>query len=336
MKIAKIIYLSKNWKNKSGKSNKDKVSSQESTFSERSKSQHSVNTCSMRAAEKRMTDTQPGLPDQIKATEMKFFRRTAGYTLLDRKRNEEILEQLEVESVEEKISRYKFNWLDHVRRMENSRIPKIMIQYKPRGHRRPGRPFRRLLDGAETVEKLLSSSLLSKNLKVIIYKTVILPVVLYGCETWTLILREEQRLRVFEDKVLRKIFGAKRDEVTGEWRKLHNAELYAFYSSPDIIRNIESRRLRWAGHVARMGESRNAYSVSWETGGKKTIGEAETRTSHGNEVDLGGDMWRDYTRQDGPMQSRCGTPKSEREDREDHVSDGLTCLPKRRENNVRG
>ncbi|KAJ4433726.1 hypothetical protein ANN_16037 [Periplaneta americana] len=81
---------------------------------------------------------------------LKGSKRTAGYTLLDRKRNEEILEQLEVESVEEKITRYKFNWLDHVRRMENSRIPKIMMQYKPRGHRRPGRPLRRLLDGAET------------------------------------------------------------------------------------------------------------------------------------------------------------------------------------------
>ncbi|KAJ4428741.1 hypothetical protein ANN_25734 [Periplaneta americana] len=100
-----------------------------------------------------------------------------------------------------------------------------------------------------------------KNLKVRIYKTVILPVVLYGSETWILTLREEHRLRVFENKVLRKIFGAKRDEVTGEWRKLHNAELHALYSSPDIIRNIKSRRLKWAGHVARMGESRNAYSV---------------------------------------------------------------------------
>ncbi|KAJ4445442.1 hypothetical protein ANN_07247 [Periplaneta americana] len=100
-------------------------------------------------------------------------------------------------------------------------------------------------------EKLLSSSLLSKNLKVRIYKTVTLPVVLYGCETWTLTLREEHRLRVFENKVLRKIFGAKRDEVTGEWRKLHNTELHSLYSSPDIIRNIKSRRLRWAGHVAR-------------------------------------------------------------------------------------
>ncbi|KAJ4438690.1 hypothetical protein ANN_14637 [Periplaneta americana] len=85
-----------------------------------------------------------------------------------------------------------------------------------------------------SVEKHLSSSLLSKNLKVRIYKTVILPVVLYGCETWTLTLREEQRLRVFENKFPRKIFGAKRDEVTGEWRKLHNTELQALYSSPDI------------------------------------------------------------------------------------------------------
>ncbi|KAJ4441521.1 hypothetical protein ANN_11377 [Periplaneta americana] len=103
--------------------------------------------------------------------------------------------------------------------------------------------------------------LLSKNLKVRIYKTIILPVVLYGCETWTLTLREKQRLRVFENKVLRKIFVAKRDEVTGEWRKLHNVELHALYASPDIIGNIKSRRLTWAGHVACMGESRNGYRV---------------------------------------------------------------------------
>ncbi|KAJ4444094.1 hypothetical protein ANN_05883 [Periplaneta americana] len=94
-----------------------------------------------------------------------------------------------------------------------------------------------------SVEKLLSSSLLSKNLKIRIYKTVILPVVLYECEMWTLTLRGELRLRVFENKVLRKILGAKRDDVT-EWRKLHNTELHALYSSPDIIRNIKSRRLR--------------------------------------------------------------------------------------------
>jgi hypothetical protein len=107
----------------------------------------------------------------------------------------------------------------------------------------------------------LSSSLLSKNVKIKIYRTVILPVVLYGCESWSLTLREEWRLRVFENKVLRRIFGPKRDEVTGEWRRLHNKELYALYSSPNIIRVIKSRRLRWAGHVARMGERRGSSSV---------------------------------------------------------------------------
>ncbi|KAJ4434646.1 hypothetical protein ANN_23210 [Periplaneta americana] len=138
-----------------------------------------------------------------------------------------------------------------------------------------------------SVEKLLSSSLLSKNLKVRIYKTVILPVLLYGCETWTLTLREEHRLRVFENKVLRKIFGAKRDEVTGEWRKLHNAELHALYSSPDIIRNIKSRRLRWAGHVARMGESRNAYRVLvGRPEGKIPLGRPRRRWEDNIKMDL--------------------------------------------------
>jgi len=86
------------------------------------------------------------------------------------------------------------------------------------------------------------------------HRHIILPVVLYGCETWSLTLREEHRLRVFENRVLRRIFGPKRDEVTGEWRKLHNEELHILYSSPNIIRQIKSRRMRWAGHVARMGE----------------------------------------------------------------------------------
>jgi hypothetical protein len=106
---------------------------------------------------------------------------------------------------------------------------------------------------------LLSSSLLSKNGNIKIYRTIILPVVLCGCERWSLTLREECRLRVFENKVLRRIFGPKRDQVTGEWRRLHNKELYALYSSPNIIRVIKSRKLRWAGHVARMGEKRGAY-----------------------------------------------------------------------------
>jgi hypothetical protein len=103
-----------------------------------------------------------------------------------------------------------------------------------------------------SVQNLLSSRLISKNLKIKIYKTVILPVVLYGCETWSLTLREERRLRVFENRVLRKIFGPKREEV-GSCRILHIDELHDLYSSPNIVRVIKSRRMRWAGHVARMG-----------------------------------------------------------------------------------
>jgi hypothetical protein len=86
-----------------------------------------------------------------------------------------------------------------------------------------------------------------ENIKIRIYKTIILPVVLYGCETWSLTLRDEHRLRVFENRVLRRIFGPKRDEVTGRWRKLHNEEFRDLYSLPSIIRIIKSRRMRWAG-----------------------------------------------------------------------------------------
>ena len=85
------------------------------------------------------------------------------------------------------------------------------------------------------MQNLLSSSLLSKNLKIEIYRTIILPVVLYGCETWSLTLRKEHRLRVFESRVLRRIFGPKRGGVTGEWRKLHNEELNDLYCSLNIV-----------------------------------------------------------------------------------------------------
>jgi hypothetical protein len=130
----------------------------------------------------------------------------------------------------------------------------------------------------------LSSLLLSRNVKVKIYKTT---VVLYGCETWSVTLREEHRLRVFEDRVLRRIFRPKRDEVTGEWRKLYNEELHIFYSSPDIIRHIKSRRMMWTGHVARMGEGRNVYRVLvGRPEGKRPLGRPRRRWEDGIRMDL--------------------------------------------------
>jgi hypothetical protein len=143
-----------------------------------------------------------------------------------------------------------------------------------------------------SVQNLLSSSLLSKSVKIKIYRTVILPVVLNGCETWSLTFREECRLRVFENKVLRRIFGPKRDEVTGERRRLHNKELYALYSSRNIIRVIKSRRLRWAGHVARMGERRGAYRVLVvKPEGRKPLGRPRRRWEANIKMDLREVRW---------------------------------------------
>jgi hypothetical protein len=111
-------------------------------------------------------------------------------------------------------------------------------------------------------------------------------VVLYGYETWSLTLKEEHRLRVFENRVLRRIFGPKRDEVTGEWRKLHNEELHILYSFPNI-RQIKSRRMRWAGHVARMGEERKVYKVFvGKPEGKRPLGRPRRRWEDGIRMDL--------------------------------------------------
>jgi hypothetical protein len=145
-----------------------------------------------------------------------------------------------------------------------------------------------------SVQSLLSSRLLSKNLKLRIYKTIIVPVFLYGCETWSLTLREEHRLRVFENRVLRRIFGPKWDEVTGEWRKLHNKELHDLYSSPSIIRIIKSRRMRLVGHVARTGEKRNAYRLQvGKPEGKIPLGRPRRRWVNNIRMDLGEVEWGD-------------------------------------------
>jgi hypothetical protein len=123
-----------------------------------------------------------------------------------------------------------------------------------------------------------ASCLLSRNVEVKIYKTIILPVVLDGCETWSFTLRYEHRLRVFENRVLRRIYGPKRDEVTGEWRKMYNEELHILYSSPDIIWHIKPRRMGWAGHVARMGEKRKVCRILvGKPEGKRPLGRPRIR-----------------------------------------------------------
>jgi hypothetical protein len=131
-----------------------------------------------------------------------------------------------------------------------------------------------------SVQNILSSRLLPKNIKIRIYKTIILPVVLYGCGTWSLTLREEDRLRV-----LRRIFGQKRDEG---WRKLHNEELHNLYSSPSIIRMNKSRRMRWAVHVTLMGEKRNAYRILvGKPEGKRPLGRPRRGWVDNIKIDLG-------------------------------------------------
>ena len=137
--------------------------------------------------------------------------------------------------------------------------------------------------GAES----LSSKLLSKNLKIKIYRTIILPVVLYGCETWSLTLREERKLRVFENMVLRRIFGPRMDEVRGEWRRLHNEVLNDLYCSPNIVRVIKSRRMRRAGHVGHMDEERGVYRVLvGKPEGRRTLGRRRRRWVDNIRLDL--------------------------------------------------
>jgi hypothetical protein len=131
-------------------------------------------------------------------------------------------------------------------------------------------------------------------LKTRIYKTIILPVVMYGCKTWSLTLREEHRLRVFENRVLRRIFGPKSDDVTGEWSKLHNEELHDLYSSPSIIRIIKSRRMGWSDHVARMGEKRIAYRLLvGKPEGKGPLGRPRRRWVDNIRMDLAEVGWGD-------------------------------------------
>jgi len=143
------------------------------------------------------------------------------------------------------------------------------------------------------VQNLLSSRLLPKILKIKIYRTTTLPVVLYGCETWSLTLREERRLRGFENRELRRVIGPKTDEVIGEWRKLHNEKLNDLYTLPNIVRVVKSRRMIWAGHVAHMGENRGVHRVLvGKPEGKRPLGRPIRRWEDNIKMDLqevGGD-----------------------------------------------
>jgi len=137
-----------------------------------------------------------------------------------------------------------------------------------------------------SVQNLLSSSLLSKNIKIKIHRSKTLPIVLYGCENWSLNLREKHRLRVFKNRVLKKIFGSKTDEVTGEWRKLHNEELNDLYFSLNIIRVIKWRRMRWAVHVESMGRAEVHTGFWWGILRKEPLERPRIRWEDNNKMDI--------------------------------------------------
>jgi hypothetical protein len=126
-----------------------------------------------------------------------------------------------------------------------------------------------------------------KNLKIKIYRTIILPVVLYGCETWSLKFREERKPKVLENRVLGRLFGPKKDDVTREWRKLHNVELNYHYYSPNIVRVIKSGRMIWVGHVACIGVSKAVYRVLMgKPEGKSPLGRSRCRREDNMKMDL--------------------------------------------------
>jgi len=144
------------------------------------------------------------------------------------------------------------------------------------------------------VQNLFASSLLSKNIKITICRITVVPVTLYGYEIWSPTLREERRLRVFENRVLRRLFGPKKDEVKGEWRKLDKEELNDLHSSPNTIWVIKSRIMSWTGHVAHMGERRGVYRVLvGKAEGRRPLGRPKRRWEDNIKMDLQEVGWGD-------------------------------------------
>ena len=180
-----------------------------------------------------------------------------------------------------KIDNSSFDWVEEYKYLWTNLTNQNSIQVEMKSRLKSGNAC------YYSVQNRLSSCLLPKNLKIKIRRNIILPVVLYGCETWSLTLREERRLRVFENRVLRRIFGPKRDEVNGEWRKLHNVELNDLYFSPNIVQVIKSRRMRWAGHLVSIGEKRGVYRVFvGKPEGKRPLGKRRRRWDNNIKMDL--------------------------------------------------
>jgi hypothetical protein len=151
--------------------------------------------------------------------------------------------------------------------------------------------IKRILNSGNTcyhsVQNLLSSRLLSKNVKLRTHETIILPVVLCGCETWSLTLREEQRLRVLENRVLRRIYKPKRGEIIGGWRKRYGDEIHNLYSFPSIITITKSWRMRWEGNVARIGNNINAYRIlEGKPDGNRLSGRSRRRWVNNIKIDF--------------------------------------------------